>query len=305
MQGLFIWHILRYYLVSFLTIIMLKIVKVIALVSLLLCGVVIADSGPPKATVKLGKTFGYRNGDVISVRVAVSNLPPGYVFDEKSLPQKGARLNKSFEFYGSEILRNEIVLKLQIFRLADSVSEVALPLPKLVWKNGDKILKIVLPDAKILFGPISAANSLQILRSAAPPLIDSLRESGPFAMMLLGIIVAIFSLFIFIFNTVEKIHSPEIHPYILALAKLRKLKKQPKDTWTDGCFEIFHEALDMRFGKTMFSHDSDAKYLPEVSKRLLALSDTRLYRGEKSDLSDEAVMETTRDAILKMLWEES
>ncbi len=286
---------------------MLKAMKVLWLILPIIHGFAWGAAVPhnaPSAKVRLEQGIGYRTGDVITVRVKVEGLPKCSVLNFIFVPEKGAKLDKFFEFAGWNITGDDIVLKLQIFRLADTVSRVPLPLPKLQYGCDGKTFKVALPKTTILFGPISAKDILEILPSMAPPMIDSARENGPFAMMILGGVVAVFSLFILIFNAVERRKSPQVHPYVVALRKLKKLKKQPKEAWVDGCFKIFHEALDSRFGKVMFSGDPDVKYLTETGKGLFRLSDRRMYHDEKTEFSPDAVMAATKTFFTEMKWSE-
>lgn len=276
-----------------------------ALVFFLSTSLVLAGDAKPKAILKLERTVGYRNGDVVIARVVVSDVPEGFVLDGKSFPGTGSRLNNYAEFAGWKVDGQEIILRAQIFRLVDGVWSMQVPFPKLVFKNKEEILSISLRPATILFGPLSSNKLIQFLPSLLPPAIDTAREHGPFSLMALGIIAAIFAVLIFICDLVEKRRSPALHPYIAALRKLKKLKQKPKEIWTDECFKIFHQALDARFGKTMFSHDPDVKYLTERGRGLMTLSDRRLYFGQKIDFSEETIMEATTEFFTKMLWEES
>ncbi len=271
---------------------------------LVLPGVLWGGDSKPSASVTLERRIGYRNGDVVTARIAVKNLPKGFVFDGKALPQPGTKLNDYVEFAGWEREGDITVLRAQLFRLADRVALIAVPFPKMTFRTGDKRIKVDVPQAQILFAPLSSDKLLRLLPSLKPDAIDSLREGGPFSLFVLGAIIAVFALFVFVCDVVEKRKSPRISPYVAALRELKKLRKRPEEAWVEQCFAIFHRALDRRFGRVVFSNDPDVRYLGELGIKILNLSDRRLYHQEEVDVDRETLMAMMREFFTKMIWEE-
>lgn len=278
-----------------------------ALVLFLSPNLVLAKDAKPKAVLKLERTVGYRNGDIVTAHVVMNGVPEGFVLDGKSFPGAGFKLNNYAEFAGWKKDGGEIILRAQIFRLVDGVWSMQIPFPKLVFKNKGKILEVSLQPATILIGPISSNKIIQFLPSLIPPAIDTVREDGPFMLMWLGIIAAIFSALVFVCGLIEKRKSPAVSPYIAALRELKKLKKKTlsEDEKINKAFEIFHRALERRFGRVIFSGDPDAKYFGQRGQALLKLSDEYLYHENKPEFSAEAIMEAMKEFFTKMLWEES
>jgi len=283
--------------------------KVLMFVFVLFLGpnLILAGDVKPKIALKLERTVGYKNGDVVIAHIVVSGVPDGFVLDGKSFPRIGSKLNSFAEFAGWRKDGQEIILRVQIFRLVDGVWSVRVPFPKLVFKKKGETFNVSLRSATILMGPLSSSKLIQFLPSLLPPVIDIAREDGPFALMWLGIVTAIFAVLIFVCGFVEKRKSSAAHPYVAALLALKKLKKKElsEEEKINKSFEIFQAALEKRFGRVIFSDDPDIKYFGQSGQALLKLSDEYLYHENKPELGAEMVIEAMTEFFTKMFWEES